>query len=67
MLGQAVQLIGAALILLAFVGVQVGQVDQRSRGYLLVNALGSAALAADAVHGRQWGFLVNYDPQRSGS
>ena len=55
MLEQAVQLIGAVLVLVAFGAAQAGRVGQRSRGYLMLNALGSATLAADALNGRQWG------------
>jgi hypothetical protein len=55
---QAVQLVGAVLILAAFAGAQTGRLDRRSRWYLLPNLLGSAALAADALRGRQWGFLL---------
>jgi hypothetical protein len=58
MLEQVVQLAGAVLILLAFIAAQTGRVGQRSHGYLGLNALGSAALAADALHSRQWGFLL---------
>jgi len=56
---QAVQLVGAVLILAAFAGAQAGRLSRRSAGYLLPNLLlGSAALALDAMHGRQWGFLL---------
>jgi hypothetical protein len=55
---QTVQLVGAVLILAAFVAGQAGRLDQRSAGYLLPNLVGSAALALDAIHGRQWGFLL---------
>jgi len=58
MLEQGVQLAGAVLILVAFAAAQAGRVDQRSRGYLMLNAVGSGALAADALHGLQWGFLL---------
>jgi len=58
MLEQGVQLAGAVLILVAFAASQAGRVDQRSAGYLMLNAVGSAALAADALHGQQWGFLL---------
>jgi len=55
---QAVELVGAVLILAAFAGAQAGRLGWRSAGYLLPNLLGSAALALDAMHGRQWGFLL---------
>ena len=55
---QAVQVVGAVLILAAFAGAQTGRLDRRSPWNLLPNLLGSAALAADALRGRQWGFLL---------
>lgn len=55
---QSIQLAGSALILIAFIGSQTGRLDQKSRAYLLANALGSAALAVDAACYRQWGFLL---------
>jgi hypothetical protein len=55
---QAGQLVGAVLILVAFAGVQTGWLDRRSHWYLLPNLVGSAALAADALRGQQWGFLL---------
>ena len=58
MVEQAVQLAGAVGILLAFAGVQKGLVGQRSRGYLGVNVVGSGTLGAEALDGRQWGFLL---------
>jgi hypothetical protein len=53
-----VQLIGALLILAAFTAAQVGAVDPHARGYLLLNLVGSAILAYDALHGQEWGFFV---------
>ena len=58
MASQLVQFPGAALILLAFVGAQIGRLDQKSRTYLLSNAVGSAALAINAAWFSQWGFLL---------
>jgi hypothetical protein len=55
---QLIQLSGAALILAAFVGAQIGWLNQKSRLYLLVNAVGSAALAINAGCFGQWGFLL---------
>ena len=37
---------------------QLGRLSARSRPYLIVNLAGSAALAADAAVGSQWGFLL---------
>jgi hypothetical protein len=55
---QLVQIAGSLLILGAFALAQRGTLHQRSRIYLLLNAVGSAALAYQATLGRQWGFLL---------
>ena len=55
---QLVQIAGSLLILGAFAMAQIGMLDQRSRTYLVLNAAGSAILADQAFHGRQWGFLL---------
>jgi hypothetical protein len=53
-----VQLLGAIMILVAFVGAQLGAVRPDAVSYLALNLVGSAVLAADAWWGRQWGFLL---------
>ena len=53
-----VQLLGALLILAAFILAQTGRLDLRSPAYLAVNFAGSAILAYDAWHGHDVGFLV---------
>lgn len=58
MVDQFIQLAGSALILVAFVGAQTGRLEQKSRLYLLANALGSTALAMEAAYYSQWGFLL---------
>ena len=55
---QSVQILGALLVLAAFVLAQFGRLDARSRAYLVANLVGSAALAVDALAGREWGFLL---------
>lgn len=55
---QIVQVAGSLLILAAFAAAQRGWLDQRSRAYLVLNLVGSAVLAVDALRGRQWGFLL---------
>jgi membrane-bound ClpP family serine protease len=55
---QAVQIVGALLILVAFAGVQFGRVDPRSPLYLWLNAVGSAILFVLAFIGSQWGFVL---------
>ena len=58
MSGQLVQLLGALLVLAGFAAVQFGFADVRSPRYLWANAVGSFALAVDAWHEGQWGFLL---------
>jgi hypothetical protein len=55
---QAVQIVGALLILAAFAGAQAGRMDQRSRSYLVLNLIGSAILAVLAAMQAQIGFLI---------
>ena len=55
---QAVQIIGALLVLLGFVLAQRGLVQTDSPSYLVANLLGSSILAAIAVFPVQWGFLL---------
>jgi hypothetical protein len=51
------QLVGALLVLAGFVAAQAGRLDPKAPLYLYVNLIGSAILAADALLGREWGFL----------
>jgi hypothetical protein len=53
-----VQLVGSALILIAFIAAQRERVSPASRAYLTLNAAGSLALAVSALAEAQWGFLV---------
>ena len=55
---MVVQILGASLVLAAFVLSQRGLLDSRSSAYLVPNLVGSAALAVDAALGREWGFLL---------
>lgn len=55
---QLVQIVGSLLVLAGFALAQAGVLDQKSRRYLLLNVIGSAVLAADAMIERQWGFLL---------
>ena len=55
---QAVQIVGAILVLLAFTGAQVGIVQPRSLSYLVLNVVGAGTLAVLAALGRQYGFLL---------
>lgn len=53
-----VQIAGSLLILVPFVLVQLGRLQSDTTTYSLLNLVGSAVLAVDALHGRQWGFLL---------
>lgn len=53
-----VQIGGSLLVLAGFALSQWGRLDPKSITYLTLNLIGSAALAVDAVHGEQWGFLM---------
>lgn len=57
-MSQLLQLLGAVLVLIAFLLAQVRAVDQGSRVYLLLNLVGSAILAVLALEQQQWGFLL---------
>jgi hypothetical protein len=53
-----VQIAGSLLILVPFVLVQLGRLRTDAVVYGALNLVGSAVLAVDALHGRQWGFLL---------
>ncbi|MFI5268363.1 MAG: hypothetical protein ACHQ7M_13400 [Chloroflexota bacterium] len=55
---QALQVIGAVLILVAFSLVQFHRMETGQYSYLLLNVVGSAILASLAYLERQWGFLL---------
>ncbi len=52
------QIVGAVLVLIAFVLMQQKRLTQDSFSYLLLNTLGSIILGIVALYGRQWGFLL---------
>jgi len=52
------QLLGALMVLAAFVAVQLGIASPAARPVLALNLAGSAVLAVLALIGRQWGFLL---------
>jgi hypothetical protein len=55
---QIVQIVGAVLILAAFVSSQLRVIEPASLRYLVPNLVGSAALAVDAYAASQWGFVL---------
>ena len=55
---QIVQIVGALLVLAAFVAAQLRLVHQESLVYLLLNVVGAGILAVLAFEERQWGFLL---------
>ena len=55
---QVIQIVGAALILVAYVAAQMERLDPQSRLYLVLNLVGSIILAVLAASGSQWGFLL---------
>jgi uncharacterized membrane protein len=58
MLYQAISMIGALLILVAYAGLQTGRIDRRNLWYNALNLAGSALLAWVAIIDRRAGFIV---------
>jgi hypothetical protein len=57
-LEQAVQVVGAILILVAFALAQTRRLQVESAVYLWLNVVGAATLAVLAFMERQWGFVL---------
>ena len=57
-MGQLLQVCGSVLVLVAFALAQRGVLDQKSSRYLVLNVVGSAILAVQALVLHQWGFLL---------
>lgn len=55
---QVAQVFGSLLVLAGFAAAQRGRLRPTSRPYLVLNLVGSAILAVDALLGQQWGFLL---------
>ena len=55
---QAASFAGAALILFAYAGHQLGWIDARGPSYNILNAIGSGILAYIAFHPFQIGFVL---------
>ena len=58
MIEQIISLAAAALILLAFLGAQIGKLHDKGLPYLLLNLIGSAILAIIAARAQQLGLMV---------
>lgn len=57
-MSQLVQILGSLLVLAGFALAQWGYLDQKALSYLVLNTVGSAVLAVNAVLEAQWGFLL---------
>jgi hypothetical protein len=55
---QTVSLIGAALLLVGFVGMQMRRMRNDGAWFNFLNFLGSALLAWVAIHDRRAGFII---------
>ena len=55
---QAIQIVGAVLILIAFIAAQRGAMSPQSRTYLVLNLVGSLILAVLAGLDGDLGFLL---------
>jgi hypothetical protein len=55
---QIVSVVGAVIILAAYVAGQRGWLDPRSRRYAFANFVGAGAVAIVALVEEQWGFLL---------
>ena len=53
-MGSFIQIIGAVLVLAGFVLAQRGVLTHTCAAYLVLNLIGSAVLAGDAMLQRQW-------------
>lgn len=57
-MSQLVQILGSLLVLAGFALAQWGYLTPKSLTYLVLNTVGSAILAVNAVLEAQWGFLL---------
>ncbi len=55
---SVLQVVGAILVLAAFVAAQLRLLHQEHLTYLVLNAVGGAILAVLALREQQWGFLL---------
>lgn len=57
-MGQVIQIVGSLLVLAGFALAQWGILNLKSLRYLVLNTIGSAILAVNAIYEAQWGFLL---------
>jgi hypothetical protein len=55
---QLVQILRSLLVLIPFMLAQADRMNTRSKVYLVLNLIGSGAMAVDALITFQWGFLL---------
>lgn len=55
---QAIEIVGALLVLAAYALAQFAGLSRRGYPFLLLNLVGAAVLAALAARHHQWGFLL---------
>lgn len=55
---QVISIVGAVLILAAYVGHQYGALDRTHAAYHWLNLVGSAVLTVIAWQASQWGFVL---------
>ena len=55
---QLAQIVGAVLILIAFIAAQAGKLSPHALSYVVLNLVGSLVLTGVAVLDSDWGFLL---------
>jgi hypothetical protein len=55
---QLISLIGAAIVLVGYAGLQLGRLDRRGAWFNALNLVGSLFLLWVAVHDRRAGFIA---------
>jgi hypothetical protein len=58
LVASGTQIVGALLVLSAYLLAQLGKLGPHAWTYLVLNSVGATILAVLAVEGRQWGFLL---------
>jgi hypothetical protein len=55
---QLIQIVGAVLILIAFIAAQAGRLSPHAVSYVVLNLVGSLVLTGIALHNGDLGFLL---------